>query len=74
MYYILAELTGVVAEILLAHIYFNGFFTKRSHPRWAMVGSYIAFGVILTALGRRDITSFKVLRKRYASSAVWTMA
>lgn len=50
MYYILAELTGVVAEILLAHIYFNGFFTKRSHPRWAMVGSYIAFGVILTAL------------------------
>lgn len=58
MYYILAELTGVVAEILLAHIYFNGFFTKRSHPRWAMVGSYIAFGVILTALAFLPNVSF----------------
>lgn len=58
MYYILAELAGVVAEILLAHIYFNGFFTKRSHPRWAMVGSYIAFGVILTALAFLPNVSF----------------
>lgn len=58
MYYILAELTGVVAEILLAHIYFNGFFAKRSHPRWAMVGSYIAFGVILTALAFLPNVSF----------------
>lgn len=58
MYYILAELTGVVAEILLAHIYFNGFFTKRSHPRWAVVGSYIAFGVILTALAFLPNVSF----------------
>ena len=58
MYYILAELTGVVAEILLAHIYFNGFFTKRSHPRWALVGSYIAFGVLLTALAFLPIVSF----------------
>lgn len=58
MYYILAELTGVIAEILLAHIYFNGFFTKRSHPRWAMVGSYIAFGVILTALAFLPNVSF----------------
>lgn len=58
MYYILAELTGVVAEILLAHIYFNGFFTKRSYPRWAMVGSYIAFGVILTALAFLPNVSF----------------
>lgn len=58
MYYILAELTGVVAEILLAHIYFNGFFTKRSHPRWAMVGSYIVFGVILTALAFLPNVSF----------------
>lgn len=58
MYYILAELTGVVAEILLAHIYFNGFFTKRSHSRWAMVGSYIAFGVILTALAFLPNVSF----------------
>lgn len=58
MYYILAELAGVVAEILLAHIYFKGFFTKRSHPRWAMVGSYIAFGVILTALAFLPNVSF----------------
>lgn len=58
MYYILAVLTGVVAEILLAHIYFNGFFTKRSHPRWAMVGSYIVFGVILTALAFLPNVSF----------------
>lgn len=58
MYYILAELAGVVAEILLAHIYFKGFFTKRSNPRWAMVGSYIAFGVILTALAFLPNVSF----------------
>ena len=58
MYYILAEFTGVVAEILLAHIYFKGFYTKSPHPKWAMVGSYIAFGVILTALAFLPNASF----------------
>ena len=48
--YILAELTGVVAEMLLAHIYFNGFFTKRSHPWWAMGSAYIVSGIILALL------------------------
>lgn len=58
MYYILAELTGVVAEILLAHIYFNGFFTKRSHPRWAMGSAYIVSGIILALLSFVPNASF----------------
>ena len=68
MYYILAELTGVVAEILLAHIYFKSFFTKRSHPRWAMVGSYIAFGVILTALA--FLPNFSFLRLVFCATGL----
>lgn len=68
MYYILAELTGVVAEILLAHFYFKSFFTKRSHPRWAMVGSYIAFGVILTALA--FLPNFSFLRLVFCATGL----
>ena len=56
--YIIAELTGVVAEMLLAHIYFNGFFTKRSRPWWAMVSAYIVSGIILALLSFIPNASF----------------
>lgn len=41
--YIVSELTGVVAEILLAHVYFKGFFTPKEYPKWAL---YVAYGII----------------------------
>ncbi len=56
--YILAELTGVVAEMLLAHIYLNGFFTQRLHPRWAMLAAYIMSGGILAILSFVPDASF----------------
>lgn len=56
--YILAELTGVVTEILLAHIYFNGLFTQRSRPWWAIWGVYIVSGAILAILSFVPDASF----------------
>lgn len=56
--YILAELTGVVAEMLLAHIYLNGFFTQRLRPRWAMLAAYIMSGGILAILSFVPDASF----------------
>ena len=56
--YIIAELTGVVTEMLLAHIYFNGFFTKRSRPWWAMGSAYIVSGIILALLSFVPNASF----------------
>lgn len=55
---ILAELTGVVAEMLLAHIYFNGFFTQRTRPWWAMGIAYTVSGVILASLSFIPNASF----------------
>lgn len=48
--YIFAELGGVVAEILLAYIYLNSFFTKRPILRWAMRCAYTVSGIILGLL------------------------
>lgn len=56
--YIIAELTGVVAEMLLAHIYFNGFFTKRFRSWWAMGSAYIVSGIILALLSFIPNASF----------------
>lgn len=56
--YIIAELTGVVAEMLLAHVYFNGFFTKRSRPWWVMVSAYIVVGIIIVVLAFIPSASF----------------
>lgn len=56
--YIIAELTGVVTEILLAHIYLNGFFTQRLRPRWAMLAAYIMSGGILAILSFVPDASF----------------
>ena len=56
--YIIAELTGVVAEMLLAHIYFNGFFTKKSRPWWATGSAYIVSGIILALLSFVPNASF----------------
>lgn len=56
--YILAELTGVVVEVLLAHTYFNGFFNKRTRPWWAMGSAYIFAGIILALLSFIPNASF----------------
>lgn len=56
--YIIAELTGVVAEMLLAHIYFKGFFTKRSRSWWVMDSAYIVSGIILALLSFIPNASF----------------
>ena len=56
--YIIAELTGVVAEMLLAHIYFNGFFTKKSRPWWATGSADIVSGIILALLSFVPNASF----------------
>lgn len=56
--YILAELTGVVVEVLLAHTYFNGFFYKRSHPWWALESAYIVVGIIIAVLAFIPSASF----------------
>lgn len=56
--YILAELAGVAAEILLAHIYFNGFFAKKSRPWWAMRSAYLVVGVLVAVLSFIPNTSF----------------
>lgn len=64
--YIIAELTGVVTEILLAHIYINGFFTQRLRPRWAMLASYIMSGSILatnTWIKYNKLLKMKLQRK-----------
>lgn len=56
--YIIAELTGVVTEILLAHIYLDGFFTQRLRPRWAILAAYIMSGGILAILSFVPDASF----------------
>lgn len=56
--YILTELTGVVAEMLLAHIYFNGFFMKRVRPWWAMGCTYTISGIVLALLSFVPNASF----------------
>lgn len=56
--YIIAELTGVVAEILLAHVYFNGFFTKKSHSWCDIVSAYIIVGIIIAVLSFIPNASF----------------
>ena len=56
--YIIAELTGVVTEMLLAHIYINSFFPKRLRPRWAMLAAYIMSGGILAILSFVPDASF----------------
>lgn len=70
--YIIAELTGVVTETLLAHIYFNGFFTKRSRPWWAMGSAYIVSGIILALLSFVPNASF--LRLAFYATALLLIA
>lgn len=56
--YIIAEFTGVVAEMLLAHVYFNGFFTQSLRLRWAMWVAYIMSGGVLVILSFVPEASF----------------
>lgn len=70
--YILAELIGVVAETILAHIYFNGFFTRRSRPWWAMGSTYTVTGIILALLSFIPNASF--LRLAFCAIALGLIA
>lgn len=56
--YILAELTGIIAEMLLTHTYFDGFFANRSRPWWALGSAYIVSGIILALLSFIPNASF----------------
>lgn len=70
--YILAELTGVVAEVILAYIYFNGFFAQRSHPWWALGSAYTVTGIILALLSFIPNASF--LRLAFCAIALGLIA
>lgn len=48
--YILAELMGVVAELLLAHIYFSGFFASKPRPWWIVGSVYVGVGAVIALL------------------------
>lgn len=56
--YILAELTGIIAEMFLTHTYFDGFFANRSRPWWALGSAYIVSGIILALLSFIPNASF----------------
>lgn len=56
--YIVAELAGVVSEILLAHLYFKGFFTKKQRPWWMLWGAYGIIGIIFAVLSFMQNASF----------------
>lgn len=70
--YILAELTGVVAEILLSYIYFKGFFLKRSYLWWVLGTTYTIYGVILAVLSFALNASF--LRLAFCAIALGLIA
>ena len=48
--YFIAELSGVITEVLLVHLYLRGLFDKKNRPWWALGISYTAFGLILMLL------------------------
>ena len=56
--YIVSELLGVIAELLLAHIYFKSFFTSSDHPWWVCFSVYAVNGIILTLLSFVTNASF----------------
>ena len=48
--YILSEIVGVVSEVLIIYIFIQGVFPKRERQRYAVVLSYILYGVGLLVL------------------------
>lgn len=66
--FILAELAGVVAEMILAYIYLNGFFPQRLRPWWAMWAAYLVSGGILAILSFVPDASF--LRLAFNAAAL----
>lgn len=70
--YIIAELAGVIAEMLLAHIYLNGFFARRARPHWAMWAAYAVSGGIVAILSSIPNASF--LRLAFNAAAFGLIA
>lgn len=70
--YIFAELGGVVAEILLAYIYLNGFFPKRPFHRRAMGYAYTVSGIILALLSMEPNAAF--LRLAFYATSIGGIA
>lgn len=56
--YIVSELIGVIAEMLLAHLYFKSFFTASDRPRWICISTYALNGIVLTLLSFATNASF----------------
>lgn len=56
--YIASELIGVIAEMLLAHVYFKSFFTATDRPWWVTLSTYTASGIILTVFSFFPNASF----------------
>lgn len=56
--YIASELIGVIAEMLLAHVYFKSFFTATDRPWWVTLSTYAASGIILTVFSFFPNASF----------------
>ena len=48
--YLLSEIVGVVSEVLIIYIFIQGVFPKRDRQRYAVVLSYILYGVGLLVL------------------------
>lgn len=48
--YIIAEITGVIAEMLLANLYLNGFFSEKNISRWYLPLTYSLTGVVFIGL------------------------
>lgn len=56
--YIASELIGVIAEMLLAHVYFKSFFTVSDRPWWVCFSIYAVNGIVLTLLSFATNASF----------------
>ncbi len=59
--YIASELIGVIAEMLLAHVYFKSFFTASDRPWWVCFSIYAVNGIVLTLLSFATNASFLTL-------------
>lgn len=70
--YVLIEAAGVVAEMLLVHIYLNGFFEKRPLPDWTIAFAYMVSGIFLCLLSLVPNAAF--LRLAFYAASIGLIA
>lgn len=56
--YIIAELAGVITEMLLGHLYLKGFFSKENTPWWVIGSAYTIAGMVVACLSFIPNASF----------------